>query len=600
MAKYSETAINEIKRRLTITDVVSDYVSLSRKGDRLWGLCPFHNEKTPSFTVVEDKGFYKCFGCGKGGSMFDFIMEVNHLDFVGALQFLAKKAGVQLKEESAQEKQIRTDASTLMELNQRLAKTFHYLLLNSPSASHARDYLASRAISMETIEKFLLGFAPADTNWLYNFLLKNNYSKEFLTKSGLFSQKSPTWPLFANRIVFPVRDWQGQVIAFSGRDLSNSPKAPKYINSPDTLVYNKKDNVFGIYEAIASIKEEKRVIFCEGNFDVISMHQAGLGNTVAPLGTAFTAEQAKLVMRYAERAVLMFDSDEAGQHAIEKGLLLCQQKGLEASVMNLGQAKDASEVLQNEGTQELKNKCVNSLNGFDYLVHLALKRYDIRKPKAKALVFKEVRPFLEATTSNIERQAYIKRLADILGVTESQITEDFESTGKNSSTQPTDGATIINKLDPIAVGKDLYLMLLILNHRDYFSKVRNELSIGMLENDDAKKIYSVLEDSQRFGYETNEALIAMFDDENLKALVSASLIDAVFTNNENFVTDINKSIVRIKLRELQKKRLNAQMMLRLNEENDSNALQLLAMIRDYDDQIQKIKSKGLENEEIDG
>jgi len=334
MAKYSESVIESIKNRLTVSEVVSQYVTLTRKGDRFWGLCPFHHEKTPSFTVVDEDGFYKCFGCGKGGSIFNFVMEMEHVGFSEAVEILAKKAGIELKKETEGEKKEYSKQKAIEELYNRLSKTYHLILLSHPQAQGAREYLEKRKVSQQTIEKFQLGYAPDDPKWLYGFLRKNNYSDEVLKESGLFSKNYEQLPLFRNRIMFPIRTWQGNCVAFGGRDLSGESRA-KYINTPETVIYSKRHVLFGFYESLPAIKEKKEITLCEGNFDVVSLHQAGLTYAAAPLGTAFTEEQAKLIKRYCNKVNLLFDSDSAGQNATAKALLICQKLDLTNFVVKL-------------------------------------------------------------------------------------------------------------------------------------------------------------------------------------------------------------------------------------------------------------------------
>lgn len=590
MAKFSESVINEIKKRLTITDVVSDYVVLTRKGDRLWGLCPFHHEKTPSFTVVEDKGFYHCFGCGKGGSMFDFIMEEEHVTFPEAVEILAKKAGVQLKEETPEDRSKRNFEQNLGELYSKLSVAFHFLLGSMPEAQHAREYLEKRKVSIEMQNKFMLGYAPSDTNWLYSFLRKNNYSDDFLSKTGLFSTKNPRYPLFSNRIMFPIRTWQGNCVAFGGRDLTGESRA-KYINTPETDLYRKRDMLFGLYEGLQSIKNNKSVILCEGNFDVVSMQQSGMGNTVAPLGTAFTDDQARLLKRYCEKATILFDSDSAGQNATQKAIILCQRMGLESSVINLGNEKDPSEVLEKEGPETLSKSCAILSNGFDYLVHLSLKRYDVRQPKAKFMVFKEVEPFLEATASEIEKQGYIRRLSEILNISEKQILEDYQS-GQSDSASIRDEAPKTGSDNPFDVDSDMCLMLMLANRRDLFGKFKNTLKIDLLQNEEAQRIYAVLEDADRLGVTTNEMLLQMIDDPALRAKVRNSFAMDMYKDTDA-PKHIAESIRIAKLRDMEEKRANILKVLKLNSqdqnENGNDANELLSQIQELDSKIQEMK-----------
>ena len=310
-----------------MTEVVQSYIPVVTRSGRNWAKCPFHgngNERTPSFAINDKDGFYHCFGCGESGDMFTFVEKMDHVSFNEAVEILARKAGVQLETKAGSyERKDKDELETLYDLNMRIAGTFHYLLLNSSEAEKAREYLERRRISKEMIERFQLGYAPSDSSWLAAFLRKKGYSDEILKKSGLFSPNSFPYPMFVSRLMFPVRSWQGKYIGFSGRDLTGRDDVPKYKNTSDTPIYSKRHNLFGIYEALETLKKGKdSAIIVEGNFDVISMHQAGLTSAVASLGTAFTEEQVKLLSRYVSRIDLMFDSDEAGQKSTDKAIAL--------------------------------------------------------------------------------------------------------------------------------------------------------------------------------------------------------------------------------------------------------------------------------------
>ncbi|MGH0053734.1 MAG: DNA primase, partial [Sphaerochaetaceae bacterium] len=403
MAKISESVLEQIKERIPISEVVSDYVTLSARGGRLWGLCPFHQEKTPSFSVVDEQGFYYCFSCKKGGSMFDFIMEMEKVSFIEAVRILARRVHVELADETEEDRSKRDLKETLFELYDKIAGSFHYLLRESKQAEHARSYLNERKVNHTMWEQFNLGYAPSDGSWLYSFLKKHHYSDELLGKSGLFSQNNPKFPLFRDRLMFPIRNWQGRTVAFGGRDLSGTSKA-KYINTPETVIYSKKHNLFGLYESLDTIKKSQKAILCEGNFDVVALHQSGFTNAMAPLGTSFTAEQGKLLRRYCTSVQILFDSDQAGQNAAQKALVIAQNLGMENSVLALKDAKDASQLVQEKGEEALQNELHHAVQGFHYLVNNAVNQYDTLTPKGKTSVFHAVRPYLDVTQSSIEKQ----------------------------------------------------------------------------------------------------------------------------------------------------------------------------------------------------
>ena len=530
MPLYSESVIEQIKNRLTISEVVSPYVRLTRKGDRHWGLCPFHHEKTPSFTVKDDGGFYKCFGCGKGGGMFDFIMEIEHVEFKEAVEILAKKANVELQVETERDREQSNRKKSIQELYNRIADSFHSILLTQPYASQAREYMTKRGISAQTCEKFKLGFAPDSQDKIYNLLHKNGYSDELLRESGLFSKGTEDfYPFFRNRFLFPIRTWQGDVVAFSGRDMSGTDKA-KYKNSGETMLYSKRHILFGLYESLPQFKEREEVILCEGNFDVISLHQAGLGYAVAPLGTSFTAEQTQLLKRWCRRAYILFDSDSAGQEATKKALLLCQQNDIENRVISLTSAKDASQMLEEQGAEALVNACNNSITGFSYLVHSAKKKYDLRQPKSKTSVFKEVKPYLDATSSAIERHGYIKYLAEELGVSEEQILNDYaRQKTERTATDTEETARTYRKRSLLNISRDLNAMLLLMNNRTEFDGFRTRVRIDYLTDPDAQQLYAALENACREGVQDTDLILQMIGNEELKQLVVESFSTGMFT-----------------------------------------------------------------------
>lgn len=593
MAKYSEAVIEDIKNRLPVSEVVSQYVKLTRKGDRHWGLCPFHHEKTPSFTVLDSGGFYKCFGCGKGGSIFDFVMEMEHVSFPEAVEILAKKAGIELKEESEGEKRQYSKQKAIGELYDRLYKTYHTILLTHPQAQAARDYLAKRKVSADTIEKFQLGYAPDDPKWLYGFLRKNNYSDEVLKESGLFSRNYETLPLFRNRIMFPIRTWQGSCVAFGGRDLSGESRA-KYINTPDTAIYSKRNVLFGFYESLSTIKEKKEITLCEGNFDVISLHQAGLTYAAAPLGTAFTEEQAKLIKRYCDRVNLLFDSDSAGQNATAKALLICQKLDLSNFVVKLEGAKDASQMLEEQGAQTLAKSAVNAVTGFSYLVSSALKMYDIRQPKGKSSVFKEVRPYLDATSSDIERQGYIKYLSDVLRIPEEKILSDYmKQRGTEPEPKEEEKATIGIAYNPLKASTELNAMLILMKNRDLFERFRTKVKVSDMVDPLARKLYTVLEDASRQDVRTPEMLLQMIEQQELKDLTVTAFASPMYdrSNAEKVLED---AVLQIRLRRLEEKRNRVLRLLSSGEMENMDASevgQYLSMKASLDKDIEELKEE---------
>ena len=324
----SQQTTDEVNARTDIVQIVQEYVPLTQKGNDWWGCCPFHNEKTPSFSVSPEKKFYYCFGCHAGGTVFNFIMEMEKVSYPEAIQFLAKKAGVEVRYSDGGELP-KEDAnaklkSEYIDLYNRVAGSFHYLLLETETGKFALDYITKRGLTKETLEKFKIGYSPSDRKWLKTFLLKKNYSEVFLRNSGLFSKKYPDYAFFSDRLMFPIFDRKGDVVALGGRFLrGDATKSPKYLNSGDLIQYKKGSTLYAFNFAKQSIRENKKVIFCEGYMDCIAYHQCGISYAVAPLGTALTEDQIHLIKPFVNTVLLSFDSDGAGQAATKRAILMC-------------------------------------------------------------------------------------------------------------------------------------------------------------------------------------------------------------------------------------------------------------------------------------
>ncbi len=563
MAKISDSVLEQIKSRILLSEVVSDYVTLSPRGGRLWGLCPFHQEKTASFSVVDEQGFYYCFSCKKGGSMFDFIMEMEKVNFAESVRILARKTNVEIADLTPEDRQKRDLHEALYDLYEKIANSFHYLLTTSTVGEQARAYLKKRNVSLQMVETFHLGYAPPDPSWLYQFLKKHHYSDALLKQSGLFSQNNATYPLFRDRLMFPIRTWQGRTVAFGGRDLSGTSKA-KYINTPETAIYSKKNNLFGLYESLQTIKKGQTAILCEGNFDVVALHQCGFTNAMAPLGTSFTMEQAKLIRRYCTSMQVLFDSDQAGKSAAVKTLVLSQELGMENSVFTLASAKDAAQLVEEKGEEALKSELQHAVQGFRYLVNNAVNQYDILTPKGKTAVFTAVRPYLDATQSAIEKQDMIRSLSAVLNVHESSILDDYvHKVKKVAKPVVQQEQQQIKALNPATISVDLYAMLTLVNNRDLYLKVRYKLSVEDLEDERAEALYDVLEEAAREGVgKLDEYILQMIEDPQLRSDVSTSFTMEEFRLSPEEI--INEAVNRIQLRTFEKKRLSNKRLLEIS------------------------------------
>ena len=409
--RYSDDLIEEIRMRNDIVDVISGYVKLQRKGSSYFGLCPFHNEKSPSFSVSPSKQMYYCFGFGAGGNVFTFLMEYENYSFMEALRVLADRAGIQLpQQEYSQEAKEQADLkATLLEVN-KLAAKYYYYQLRRENGAQGMAYLKGRELSEETINRFGLGYSDKFSNDLYRYLKSKNYSDEILRQSGLFNvdERRGMYDKFWNRVIFPIMDVNNRVIGFGGRVMGDAK--PKYLNSPETKIFDKSRNLYGLN--IARTSRKKNLIICEGYMDVISMHQAGFNNAVASLGTALTSQQASLLKRYTDEVLIIYDSDEAGVKAALRAIPMLKTAGLATKVINLKPYKDPDEFIKNMGKEAFQERLDQGMNSFMYELHALEQQYDMKDPQGKTDFFKETARKMLRFEDEIERNNYIQAVAD--------------------------------------------------------------------------------------------------------------------------------------------------------------------------------------------
>ena len=416
--------IEEVVRRNDIVDVVGSYVQLKRKGRLHGGLCPFHNEKTPSFYVYPDSQSFFCFGCGAGGDVITFIKKINNLDYVEAVKLLAGRAGMP---EPTEDDKVGRLRSRILSINRDAARFFHSCLNGSDeNARIARAYWRRRGLDDKTIVRFGLGYAPDDFRATYQYLRDKGYTDQELLESGLVkrSEKGNIYNLFRNRVMTPIFDLRGNVIAFGGRVLDDSK--PKYINSPETLVYKKHNTVFALQLAKKSVS--KRFVLCEGYMDVISMQKAGIDTAVCACGTALTQEQVKLLSEYAEEVVLCYDSDEAGQKATARSLGLFRDSPLKVSVLQIPGAKDPDEYIKKYGADRFRALLDGTGNAMDFRMGQIRKKYDLQQDKDRLEYVREALKVLAQSSSPTEREVYAGRLAQETNISKTAILQQLEDT----------------------------------------------------------------------------------------------------------------------------------------------------------------------------
>lgn len=409
-----EDVINEIKYRNDIETVISQYVNLKRRGKNLVGLCPFHNEKTPSFTVYPENGSFYCFGCGVGGDVFSFTQHIENLDYVDAIKLLAERSGVTLPQDGY-DNSYQQLKNTVFEINRETAKFFHSYLM-SESGKWALDYLTGRGLSISTIKHFGLGAAPESWDSLCKYLRSKGFSDADMLQANVVSksQRGGVYDRFRKRIMFPLINIRGRVTAFSGRAMPGDDKGAKYINTSDTPVYKKSEHLFAMNFAKNCCDE--RVILVEGNMDAVSLHQAGFENAVAAFGTAFTAEQAKLLTRYTKEVVLCFDADAAGQKAVQRAGEVLKSTGLEVRVINVPDGKDPDEFIKKHGAARFSALLEGAVSELEYKLLTAVEGIDVTSDDGKLRYLSSAAQIIASCNDSMARDIYIGRLCDKYGV----------------------------------------------------------------------------------------------------------------------------------------------------------------------------------------
>lgn len=459
-----DDTIEKVRSSNNIVDIVSEYLTLKRTGSNYVGICPFHSEKTPSFTVSDTKQFYHCFGCGEGGDVISFIMKKENLSFPEAVKFLADKAGIPLKEkEFKKNKELENKKAKLYEINREAARYFYK---NLKANNQALFYLKQRAIDKRTATVFGLGFADRSWDSLYSYLTRKGYKEADIEKAGLIIKKKGKdgyYDRFRNRIIFPIIDTRGRVIAFGGRVIDSSN--PKYLNSPETPVFSKGNNLFGL-NILRKHSNIKKVVLVEGYMDVISLYSRGIDYTLASLGTAFTEQQAKYLKRYGDEVYLCYDSDVAGLKATDKALEILKKEGINAKVLPLPSGKDPDDFIKEEGKEKFEQLFDSSLSYIDFKIYFYKKQYNLNNLDEKIKFTKNVAKFLKRIKSPIEIDVYLDKISQETNISKEAIKKEIGRGYRN--------------IDNRTISKDKYINTNYRYNKDKIIPVRSVLESGHL------------------------------------------------------------------------------------------------------------------------
>lgn len=533
---YSDEVIEEVRNRTNIVDVIGNYVHLKKKGNSYFGLCPFHGEKTASFSVSDEKQMFYCFGCGKGGSVFTFLMEYENYTFPEVVEHLAEQAGMELpKEEQTSEQQAMADyRATLREMNKDAANYF-FKLLHHEHGKRGYEYFKSRQITDETILKFGLGFADIYRDDLYRFLKQKGYQDEVLKDSGLVEVDSQgAHDKFWNRVMFPIVDMNGKVIGFGGRVMGDGE--PKYLNSRETLLFEKKKNLYGLHFARRSKRDG--FLLCEGYMDVISLHQAGFDNAVASLGTAYTIDQARLLKRYRNRVFLAYDSDAAGQKAALRAIEICRNADLSARVISMEPYKDPDEFIKNLGAEEYEKRIANSISSVMYEIQVLAGQFHLNDPEDKTNFGREAAKRLSYIKDKLERENYVTAVAEQYHFQERSLLQQVNQIGEQTFEEQRfkdleeeskkSHQRIVKEEKEAPILQEKLLLTWVANYPVLWEKIREHITVQEFSEGLTRQIAEQFEKQFQQTNTVNPAeVIDSFPDLSLHSKISAILNEEV-------------------------------------------------------------------------
>ncbi|AAK79270.1 DNA primase [Clostridium acetobutylicum] len=569
----AEDIIQKVKDLNDIVDIVSEKVKLKRTGRNYSGLCPFHHEKTPSFSVSQDKQIYKCFGCGEAGNVITFVMKTKNFSFVEAVKYLADKVNITIDDNK--DKYYAKNKEKYDKLYSMNVEAARYFFRNLDSNSKAKKYFLDRGINQKTMRRFGLGYAKDDWRQLLSFMKSKGYTELELIEAGLIVQKNKAvYDRFRNRVIFPVFDYKGKVIGFGGRVLDDSK--PKYLNSPETKIFKKGTNLYGLNFAVKNNIGDT-IIIVEGYMDCISLHQYGINNVVASLGTALTKDQAKLLKRYASKVVISYDADTAGQAATLRGFDILREAGFDIKIIKIPDGKDPDEFVRKNGKEAFMRLVENAVSIIDYRINRAFENVNLKDSESVIKYVKDISEIIEELDP-VEKDVYIKKISDKTGIREQAIYDlistDIQKSGNNIEKMNKNSNYGQNLyVESAHVKSERYLLRLMIEHKDIRSYIESKISADDLIMESHKKIYNIIlnfEDNlssdlkSKFGFiesrcddgESSSEIVKieeqniMLSENNVK-----DLVDDFITNIKKFRLEESKKKIMSEIKGLEEKGL---------------------------------------------
>lgn len=538
----NEDDIENLRNTANIVDIISDYLPLTKRGSNYVGLCPFHNEKTPSFTVSEPKQFFHCFGCGKGGDVVTFIMDKENLEFPDAVRFLADRLGIVLEEKVVKDKDKYDERIKGYEINKEAGRFFYSNLFKN---ERSLDYLHKRGLSTKVIKQFGLGYSLDSWDALYNYLKSKGYKEELIEKLGLIGKRSTGdgyYDKFRNRIMFPIFDVKGRVIGFGGRVLDDT--MPKYLNSKETIVFNKGNNLYGL-NLLNKFSDKKRIILVEGYMDVISLFNGGINYSVASLGTALTSRQSKLLKRYGTEVFLCYDSDKAGIAATEKAYKLLIKENINPKIVVLKDYKDPDDFIRAEGLNKFENKLKEAYNYIDYMIYVNKSKYNLDDAEDKIKFTIEISNSIKILKNPIEKDVYIKKVSEDMNISkeaiEREVFGDKRFNKKSNNVQKSYVANRYNRkgIYPVktilpsgSTIAEIDLVKLALFDKDFFDLIIKEISLDKFNSYECKEILNIMKGLYDEDISVDEDII--YKNLSTNPNVNIKLVNKIFEREINF------------------------------------------------------------------
>ncbi|MCK8815947.1 DNA primase [Natroniella sulfidigena] len=603
---YSEEFIEQVRFSNNIIDIISEYIKLEQAGKSYRGLCPFHDERTPSFNVSSEEQLYYCFGCGAGGNIFNFVMEIEGLDFVEAVKFLAERAGLELPAQnlSPKMKQQKMKKKKLLQIHKLTAKFYNYLLTESDIGAAGHRYLQQRGFNQEVIEQFKLGFAPDRWQGLYRFLRNKGYSDQILAESGLVisrKKSSGYYDRFRNRVIFTIFNHRNQVIGFGGRILENCNQ-PKYLNSPETLLFDKSKNLYGLNSAKKEIKKQEEAIIVEGYTDVITAYQFGIKNVVASLGTALTKKQARLLKRYCQVVYIAYDSDTAGTKATLRGLDILKEVGLTVKVIDLPVDQDPDLFIKKAGKDGFESLKKEAKTLIEFKLDSILQRRIVSNIDDKVEVVNQVVRVLARIKNEVELLEYIKRIAQKLNITEEVLKselknykaknkrQDRKQKNRNNKNKPAlkEKLNTVNLSDYIDAVNGLSverLLKIIINEPELIEQLQKFLKPTDFIKPEYQNLFAAIFNfyKRQDELDTNDLLAELNGKEEQELLLKLTVGEGIDCDYEGAIADYIKKIKEYR-NVMKKKQLESEIK---RAESDGNFKQVSSLLKEYQNLLRK-------------